>query len=48
MWWFNRKRKLDKLGILGINSRNIDYIQSLNKRNLYPIVDNKIKTKKLL
>ncbi|OUR81584.1 alpha-L-glutamate ligase-like protein [Cycloclasticus sp. 46_120_T64] len=37
--------QLRKQGILGMNSRNIDYIGRSNERRLYPLVDNKLKTK---
>ena len=33
--------------ILGINQRNSDYIMRYNKRSLYPLVDDKLKTKQL-
>ena len=39
--------ELKKLGILGMNSRNIDYIGRCNDRKLYPLVDDKLKTKQL-
>jgi alpha-L-glutamate ligase-like protein len=39
--------KLSDLGILGINQRNVGYISEYNQRCLYPLVDNKINTKKL-
>lgn len=32
-------------GILGINRRNIDFTTKWNKRRLYPLVDNKLRTK---
>ncbi len=38
--------QLRRQGILGMNSRNIDYIGRGNDRRLYPLVDNKLKTKK--
>lgn len=38
--------KLRRLGILGMNGRNIDYIARYNSRRLYPVVDNKLLTKK--
>ena len=38
---------LSKAGVLGINSRNLDYIAAYNKRSLYPLVDDKVKTKAL-
>lgn len=37
--------QLRKQGILGMNSRNVDYIGRSNERRLYPLVDNKLKTK---
>lgn len=37
--------KLRKLGILGMNRRNIGYIGRYNPRDRYPLVDNKLKTK---
>lgn len=36
-----------KAGILGINARNSDYIFPNNPRRLYPLVDDKLETKKL-
>lgn len=39
--------KLLQLGILGMNQRNVGFILQYNKRSLYPLVDNKIKTKQL-
>lgn len=38
---------LKKLGILGMNNRNIYYIGEQNNRKYYPLVDNKLKTKVL-
>ncbi len=40
--------QLKALNILGMNARNIEYISRYNDRNLYPLVDNKLKTKKLI
>ncbi|MHC4552349.1 MAG: alpha-L-glutamate ligase-like protein [Planctomycetota bacterium] len=39
--------ELRKLGIMGMNGRNVDYIARWNPRNLYPRVDDKLKTKLL-
>jgi len=39
--------KLKRLGILGMNKRNIHYIGGENDRKYYPLVDNKLKTKVL-
>ncbi len=36
------------MGILGMNERNIRYISRYNQRKLFPLVDNKLETKKLL
>ena len=38
---------LKKLGILGMNKRNIDYISRYNPRKYYPLVDNKLNTKRI-
>ncbi len=40
-------RELGSLGIMGMNRRNISYISRYNDRSLYPLVDNKLKTKRL-
>ena len=45
--FFSRYPKLSKKGILGMNMRNADFILSYNQRHLYPLVDNKLKTKQL-
>ena len=34
-------------GMLGMNCRNVRYINRYNQRSLYPLVDNKLKTKLL-
>lgn len=39
--------ELKRFGILGINTRNIDFLLGLHKRSLYPYVDNKVLTKKI-
>jgi alpha-L-glutamate ligase-like protein len=39
--------QLKQQGVLGINQRNLDYILKYNKRRYYPLVDNKVNTKKL-
>ncbi len=36
---------LASLGIMGMNQRNVNYIGRYNPRKLYPLVDNKLKTK---
>ncbi len=40
-------RRLRKAGIVGMNGRNGDYIAKYNARHLYPLVDNKLRTKEL-
>ena len=39
--------RLRKRGILGMNCRNVEFINRYNERSLYPLVDNKLKTKLL-
>lgn len=39
--------RLAERGILGMNCRNIRYISRYNHRNLFPLVDDKLKTKNL-
>lgn len=38
---------LHKMGILGMNQRNADFILRYNPRKFFPLVDNKLETKKL-
>lgn len=45
MNWFANPQKLVQQGVLGMNSRNINYIARYNNRSLYPLVDDKLKTK---
>jgi len=40
-------RRLGELGILGMNKRNADFIMGYNQRRLYPLVDDKLQTKRL-
>lgn len=40
-------KKFRDIGLLGMNERNVGFISKYNKRSLYPLVDNKIKTKQL-
>ncbi|MEH6543279.1 MAG: alpha-L-glutamate ligase-like protein [Porticoccaceae bacterium] len=40
-------KRLRGLGFLGINQRNADFIMRYNPRKLYPLVDNKLRTKQL-
>lgn len=36
---------LNRVGLLNMNRRNVDYILRYNERSAYPLVDNKLKTK---
>lgn len=40
-------RRLRQAGILSINQRNSDYVLRYNARKLFPLVDDKLKTKRL-
>jgi len=40
-------RQLRDAGVLGLNERNADYIMRVNPRRLYPLVDDKAKTKEI-
>lgn len=40
-------RRLQDAGVLGMNSRNADYIMRCNLRSSFPLVDDKVLTKKL-
>ena len=42
---FKVAKKLSAKGIIGMNRRNIGYIGKYNSRKLYPLVDDKLKTK---
>lgn len=45
--YVERYRLMAASGILGMNCRNIDFIGRYNSRKLYPLVDDKLKTKTL-
>jgi alpha-L-glutamate ligase-related protein len=40
-------KKLSSSGVMGINKRNVDYIQKYNPRRFYPLVDDKLRTKQM-
>ena len=44
---FSLKKQLSGIGVLGINRRNADYTFKYNPRDRYPLVDDKLQTKKL-
>ena len=44
---FRLLKQLHEAGVLGINRRNCEYTLAYNQRNLYPLVDDKLKTKQL-
>lgn len=46
--FFASPKNLRKAGIVGMNGRNVSLIAQNNKRSLYPLVDDKLKTKILL
>jgi len=45
--WIKRAKQLKANGILGMNDRNYSVISKYNKRSLYTLVDDKVKTKQL-
>ena len=45
--WFASPRQLRHAGVLSMNCRNHEIIARLNKRRLYPLVDDKSQTKTL-
>lgn len=47
MSWIISPRRLRDLGVLGMNRRNIEFIGVHNERRLFPLVDDKLKTKEL-
>ena len=44
---FGLERQLSHLGVLGINRRNADFVLPYNDRRLYPLADDKLKSKQL-
>lgn len=44
---FRIARTLSRRGVLGINARNVNYIQRYNKREFYPNADSKMRAKQL-
>src|SRR5438270_2236139 len=47
LWLFKAARRLQELGILGMNCRNAACILDHNPRALYPIVDDKLRMRDL-
>ncbi len=47
MWIGNIKKALKQAGVLGLNRRNTQYVLRYNSRDDYPLVDDKLLTKKL-
>ena len=45
--WIHNAKKLREKGVLGMNERNYSFIAKCNKRSLFPLVDDKVQTKKL-
>jgi alpha-L-glutamate ligase-like protein len=46
-WLWNARRRLNELGILGMNRRNAAYILDHNPRSSYPLVDSKLRMRDL-
>lgn len=46
-WLFTAARRLRELGILGMNCRNAAYILDHNRRQLFPVVDDKLRMRNL-
>ncbi|MFE8071426.1 alpha-L-glutamate ligase-like protein [Marinobacteraceae bacterium S3BR75-40.1] len=44
---FATPRQLRRQGVLGMNERNADFVMRYNPRHLYPLVDDKLRTKEL-
>ena len=44
---FEIAKEMKKAGILGMNARNYQYTLKQNNRKYFPLVDNKLETKKL-
>ena len=44
---FTIARRLRRIGLLGLNARNADYVLLYNQRRFYPRVDDKLQTKNL-
>jgi alpha-L-glutamate ligase-like protein len=42
-----RLRDLRRIGVLGMNRRNGDYILRYNRRHMFPLVDDKLQTKRM-
>jgi len=47
MFGFDLAKRLERAGVLGLNARNCNYTLAHNPQRLYPLVDDKLQTKKL-
>jgi alpha-L-glutamate ligase-like protein len=47
MEMFSTALKLREIGVLGMNRRNVGYIGRYNERSKYPLVDDKLKSKRI-
>ena len=47
MNWIAAPSVLRERGIMGMNRRNLDYVSRHNRRDAFPLVDNKLRTKRL-
>jgi alpha-L-glutamate ligase-like protein len=46
-WLFTAPRRLKRLGIIGMNQRNAEFILDRNPRSLFPLVDDKLRMRDL-
>ncbi len=44
---FAKRKHLRERGVMGMNERNADFVQYFNQRSRYPLVDDKLQTKRL-
>ena len=47
MSWLVSPRTLRRQGVMGMNQRNLHFVSRYNPRQAYPLVDNKLRTKRL-
>lgn len=47
MTWLVSPRTLRRQGVMGMNQRNLHFVGRYNPRQAYPLVDNKLRTKRL-
>ena len=47
MNWLVAPSELRERGVVGMNRRNLEFVARHNRRSAYPLVDNKLLTKRL-